>query len=201
VRHTWFRREANPFLYPRRTSSLLILLVLVLTSSNAKSLRGEPLPPQNAQESPEKVSPQQGELLFSGQIHFQNGGPACSACHSIAGLPFPHGGTLGPDLTHEYEKLGPEGTDVALKTLFFPTMAPLYDPHPLTVAEQADMKALFEEAASRPPARDITPFAGVIALFGCVGLILITWGVWRDRLQGVRRPLVAKSRRGGAILS
>ncbi|MGH9739034.1 MAG: hypothetical protein ACRD4X_10665 [Candidatus Acidiferrales bacterium] len=180
---------------------LIVSAMLVLTSGNQKGLRGEPLPTQSAQEFSPQVSPQRGELLFSGQIHFQNGGPACSACHSIAGLPFPNGGTLGPNLTHEYEKLGPEGTDIALKTLFFPTMVALYDPHPLTVMDQADLKAFLKQASSQPPSRDITPLAGVIALCGCAGLIVITWGVWRDRLQGVRRTLVAKARSRGVIPS
>ena len=40
-----------------------------------------------------------GRALFLGTVRFHNGGPACSACHSVAGLPFPEGGTMGPDFT------------------------------------------------------------------------------------------------------
>lgn len=191
-----------PLLQPRRTSFWLILsTMLVLTGSNPRSLHGEPLPPQPVHEVPPQPSPQRGELLFSGRIHFQNGGPACSACHSIAGLPFPNGGTLGPNLTHTYEKLGSEGMNSALETLFFPTMVPLYDPHPLTVTEQADLKAFLKQASSEPPSRDITPLAGVIALFGFAVLILITWAVWRNRLPNVRRTLVARAMSKGEIPS
>src|SRR5512138_299683 len=62
--------------------------------------QSQQLPPGN---------PTTGKQLFSGERRFQNGGPACAACHSIAGLPFPNGGVIGPDLTGEYTKLGPEG--------------------------------------------------------------------------------------------
>lgn len=78
-------------------------------------------------------------------------------------------------------------------------MAPLYDPHPLTVTEQADLKAFLKQASSEPPSRDITPFAGVIALFGFAVLILITWAVWRDRLRNVRRTLVERAMSKGEI--
>ena len=145
-----------------------------------------------------EASWQRGAKLFTGQITFQNGGPACSSCHSVAGLPFPNGGTLGPNLTHEYNKLGPEGMNAALKTLYFPAMVSLYDPHPLTMPEQADLKAFFEAVNSQPSPPNITPLLGLIALAGFVVLIVITWIVWRNRLQGVRRKLVETARRQGA---
>ena len=67
-----------------------------------------------------------GRTLFLGTVRFKNGGPACSACHSVASLPFPRGGTMGPDLTKAYSKLGPQGLNSALETLFFPAMTPLF---------------------------------------------------------------------------
>jgi mono/diheme cytochrome c family protein len=155
-------------------------------------------PAEQTAESIEQGSPLRGEQFFTGKMHFQNGGPACSACHRVSGLLFLSGGTLGPDLTRTYSKLGSEGLDTALHTLFFPTMAPLYDPHPLTVSEQADLKAFFKQANSRPMTNDLTLVAAAIALIGFAILIFITWALWRDRLQGVRRTLVkaATSREG-----
>ena len=67
-----------------------------------------------------------GEALFIGRARFRNEAPACVSCHSIAGLSFPYGGTLGPDLTHTYTKLGQRGTETAMQTLYFPVMAPIY---------------------------------------------------------------------------
>lgn len=138
-----------------------------------------------------------GEALFAGQVPFRNGGPPCASCHSVAGLPFPNGGTLGPNLTHESAKLGPEGMDVALETLYFPAMVPLYDSHPLTVGEQADLKAFIESAGTQAPSPNLTPLIALIALAGLTVLIVITWALWRDRLQGVRRKLVASATNRG----
>jgi mono/diheme cytochrome c family protein len=155
-----------------------------------------------AQQSEAKVplgSAVRGEALFAGRVPFQHGGPACAACHSIAGLPFPNGGTLGPNLTHEYKKLGPAGVNSALETLYFPTMVPLYDLHPLTVSEQADLKAFLESAGSQVPSRDITLLAASICVVGCGVFMLITWAVWRDRLRSVRARLVSKALRRGEI--
>lgn len=153
------------------------------------------------QESEEKAqgSALRGKQLFTGRISFKNGGPPCSACHDVTGLPFPSGGTLGPDLSQTYSKLGPEGLDTALHTLFFPAMAPLYDPHPLTVSEQADLGAFLKEADSRPAASDRTIAAVAIALAGFVVLMLITWAVWRDRLRSVRRTLVETALGKGSV--
>src|SRR5690242_3713106 len=156
-------------------------------------------PVEQTNESIEEGSPKRGEQFFTGRISFRNGGPPCSACHRVSGLPFPSGGTLGPDLTRTYSKLGSEGLDTALHTLFFPAMAPLYDPHPLTVSEQADLKAFFKESDSRPIANDLTPVAAVIALIGFAVLLFITWALWRDRLQGVRRILVETALRKGDL--
>jgi mono/diheme cytochrome c family protein len=156
-------------------------------------------PVEQTEESIGEGSPQRGEQFFTGRIPFRNGGPPCSACHRVSGLPFPSGGTLGPDLTRTYSKLGSEGLDTALHTLFFPAMAPLYDPHPLTVSEQADLKAFFKEADSRPMTNDLTPFAAGIAVIGFAILMFITWALWRDRLQGVRRTLVETALRKGDV--
>ena len=156
-------------------------------------------PVEQTGESIEEGSPRQGEQFFTGRIPFRNGGPPCSACHLVSGLPFPSGGSLGPDLTRTYSKLGSEGLDTALHTLFFPAMAPLYDPHPLTVSEQADLKAFFKEADTRPMTNDLTPVAAGIAVIGFAILMFITWALWRDRLQSVRRTLVETALRKGDV--
>jgi mono/diheme cytochrome c family protein len=156
-------------------------------------------PAEQPEEKVHQGSAQQGEKLFVGRISFKNGGPPCSACHIVAGLPFPGGGTLGPELTHTFSKLGSEGLDTALHTLFFPAMAPLYDPHLLTVSEQADLKAFLVEADSRPAATDRTIPAVLIGLAGFGILVLATWAFWRDRLHSVRRTLVETAMRKGSV--
>lgn len=131
-----------------------------------------------------------GEKLFSGRIHLKNGGPACYLCHNIRNLPFPGGGTMGPDLTRVYSRLGTQGLKTALQTKYFPTMAPLYNPHRLTVEEQADLYAFLKTASAEPPSPDTTLAVFIIALVGSVVLILLTGVLWSRRLQGVRRRLV-----------
>ncbi len=140
--------------------------------------------------APAASSPDPGRALFTGQSHMQNGGPPCAACHAISGLRFPNGGMVGPDLSGIYQTLGPQGVDVMLQTLFFPTMKPIYDQRPLTASEQQALKAFLAQAGTTPVAERDTLVLGVLALAGFVVLVLVTWLAWRGRLRGVRAPLV-----------
>lgn len=151
-----------------------------------------PLPPGSAS---------RGEALFSGRIHLQNGGPACKACHSIAGLPFPNGGMLGPNLTGVYKKLGLHGMQVSMKTLFFHVMTPIYDPHPLTLQEQSDLIAFFKEAGTKPPPRWNTQIIALIAFIGFLILLAVSGFLWRNRIKAVRRTLVKRALRQGGVSS
>ena len=134
-----------------------------------------------------------GRALFLGTVRFQNGGPACSACHSVAGLAFPAGGTMGPDLTRGYSKMGPEGLNSALETLFFPAMTPLFRYRPLTLNERRDLAALFESVDRQQPATP-TPAIVAISLAGFFILIAITGVAGRHRVRSVRRALLERTR-------
>ncbi|MGH9449459.1 MAG: c-type cytochrome [Terriglobia bacterium] len=158
-------------------------------------------PPPLSAESLPPGSPGAGEELFAGKVHFRNGGPACASCHSIAGLPFPNGGTLGPDLSGVYHKLGPQGTQTAMQTLYFHVMTAIYDPHPLTVQERADLIAFFKQAATQPKPRWNTQIIVLIGFIGFLILLSITHFVWRDRLKSVRRAMVERATRQGGIHS
>lgn len=156
-------------------------------------------PLEESQAPVSEGSAERGEELFTGQIPFRNSGPPCSGCHTVSGLPFPGGGTLGPNLTRTYSKLGPEGLSTALHTLFFPTMAPLYDRHLLTAPERSDLFAFFKQADSRRVLRDRTAAVAAIALAGFAILLFLTWVLWRDRLRSVRRTLVETARSRGSV--
>lgn len=134
-----------------------------------------------------------GRALFLGTVRFQNGGPACSACHSVSGLAFPEGGTMGPDLTRVYSKMGPEGLNSALETLFFPAMTPLFRYRPLTSNERRDLAALLESADRQQPATR-TPAIAAISLAGFFILIVATGVAGRHRVRSVRRALLERAR-------
>ena len=170
---------------------LAVLLCICSTDGRARSDASEA--------AADSLAAQRGKELFAGDRPLQNGGPACASCHSIAGLAFPNGGTLAPDLTQEYAKLGPQGIDVALETLFFPTMTPIYDTHSLTREERSELGMFLEQASTKPPPHGITPVIVLIPICGGIVLLAITAFVWRNRLRGVRKQLVASARaRGGA---
>lgn len=132
-----------------------------------------------------------GRELFTGTLHLQNGAPECMACHTVAGVGSLGGGTLGPDLTHVYQRFGEVGLASALNAIPFPTMQAVFQPKPLAPSEQADLLAFFAEANQRnvPQAASTWNFAWA----GLVGVIVLTgashW-IWRRRLEGVRKRLV-----------
>jgi mono/diheme cytochrome c family protein len=142
-----------------------------------------PAPP-----TPEAIAA--GEALFTGRVRMQNGGPACITCHTAAGVPFPYGGTMGPDLTREYSKLGPLGVTVALKTLGFPAMTPVFQNRPLTVTEQQELAAFFQSIYLRRPPASPTRAIGLASLAVLAGLLLGTRLVVRlRRVRPVRQRL------------
>lgn len=188
-----------------QTSARLLRELVLFSVSSAALLAGSasraPAQTQTVPQSPSHPasipgemlpagSPDVGKALFTGKVHFHNGGPACASCHSIAGLPFPNGGTLGPDLTGVYQKLGPHGMQTAMKTLYFHVMTAIYDPHPLTLSERADLVAFFEQAATRPKPRLNTQIVALIAFAGFLILVGITHFLWRDRLKSVRVDII-----------
>ncbi len=180
------------------TGGFAVLLACVTSPAlaQAQTAPQSSSPPASLETLP-TGSPQVGKELFAGKLRFENGGPPCASCHSIAGLPFPNGGTLGPDLTGVYHKLGPHGLRVATKTLYFHVMTAIYDPHPLTLSERADLVAFFEQAAAQPKPRLNTQIVALIAFIGFLILLSITHFVWRDRLKSVRRRMIERALREG----
>lgn len=142
----------------------------------------------------------QGEALFTGNTRLHNGGPACISCHNIAGVPFPGGGTLGPDLTEAYRKLGPAGTQSAMQTLYFRVMTPIYAAHPLLPAEQADLLTFLQQAESRPSFPETIPIVLLAAVILGAVFVALTGLLWRDRVKSVRRTLVRRATREEARL-
>jgi len=141
--------------------------------------------------------PQRGAKLFTGIISLQKGGAPCLACHTVSGVAPLGGGSLGPELTGIYGRLGEVGLTSLLATLPFPTMRPIFQTRPLTQTEQGDLTALFRVAAGRQPV-DALPRITALALSGSVLFLLLVGAIWRKRLKSVRRALVtAMTETGG----
>lgn len=146
-----------------------------------------------AQAQPLEGAAARGRNLFTGQSKFQNGGPACIACHSTAGIGFPNGGTLGPNLSNLYSKLGPVGARAVFETLFFPTMVPIYSKHPLVPAEQDDLLAFFQATANTPKPPQSTGAVLAAAVVGAIIFLFLTTFFWRKRVLGVRERMVKRT--------
>lgn len=143
--------------------------------------------------------PSIGKALFVGERRFENGGPPCMGCHSVAGIGALGGGALGPDLTPAYHKYGGDaGLASFLAGAPTATMNAVWSRQPLNESEQADLLAFLKQASVS--GRPIEALGRLAAL--AVGGTLILLGVaqlrWRKRLIAVRRPLVDRMRRGRA---
>lgn len=150
--------------------------------------------------SPQQGLPDAGRNLFTGTVHFKNGGPACIACHNVAGLGFPGGGSMGPDLTGAYSKLGPDGLNSALETLYFPAMTPLFAYRPLTPDERRNLAAYFQGVNGQQSGAPTTAI-GAIALVGLLILIAATGLAGRGRVRSVRKALLERVRLQAGIHS
>ena len=139
---------------------------------------------------------ERGKELFKGGDRLAAGGPACLSCHAIAGVGALGGGQIGPDLTGAYAKYGgAQGLGSALTSLAaFPTMAPIFSRNRLTAGEQADLIAFLKTAPDLQRSGDA---AGKLIGFSIAGVALLgvfAMALWRRRLNGVRKPLVNRSR-------
>ncbi|HEX9024176.1 MAG TPA: c-type cytochrome [Geobacteraceae bacterium] len=150
-----------------------------------------PAPAQRPEAAAARGNPRDGERLFRGLLLTENNGPACMSCHSISGAALLGGGTLGPDLTHTYSKFGDAGTSALLASLSFPVMRPIYQDHPLTPKERADMKSFFKEIDNRKPV-DKTPDVAAITIVLFLIFLVLIGVIWRNRLRAVRESLVEK---------
>lgn len=100
---------------------------------------------------------------------------------------------MGPDLTGAYTKLGPDGLNSALETLYFPAMTPLFAYRPLTPDERRDLAAFLQSISGQQPETN-TPAIGGIALAGLFILVAATGIAGRRRLRSVRKSLLARAR-------
>lgn len=133
--------------------------------------------------------PVKGGSLFTGGARLQNGAPPCMSCHSVADVGALGGGTLGPDLTKVYTRLGDNGLASSLKNLPFPLMQSVFADKPLTENEASDLYAYFIQV-DQAQALPVSDKFVLIGLVGFIVLILFGLLIWRKRLTQVRTPLL-----------
>jgi len=119
-----------------------------------------------------------GRRLFEGSEPLTHGGAACIGCHDVRGLGVAGGGTLGPNLTFAFARMGEKGMRPALAKLDGPMMGALYAQAPLTEEEQYALKAYLAEVSrdgSRPRADRDFVYLGVVGLLAALGFIGIAF--------------------------
>lgn len=152
-------------------------LALAFLAAVATATATAPLPAEAdaGPAAPRAVSAATGRDLFLGARPFQNGGAPCGACHAVGGEGLAFAGSLGPELSTGLASMDDASLDGLLETLPFPTMAPIYEGHPLTPAERADLAAFLRATAGAGAPREGNAFVpwGVAAgalLFLALGL-------------------------------
>lgn len=132
-----------------------------------------------------------GQSLFEGSSRFENGGAACVGCHTAGEVGNFGGPGLGPDLTDVFDELGGDvGLAAWLERPPSQTMAPIFDDHPLTEGEIADVVAFLGEAPEQEKASSPVDW---LTIGGLVGLVVLIGGMaiaWR----GMRQTYVERLR-------
>jgi len=137
----------------------------------------------------------QGKEIVLGAQPLANGGPACIACHTLSDLGSLGGGRLGPDLSDTFEKMGGrEGLTAWLASPATPVMQSIFKTRPLKQEELLPVVAYLgsvskpKENANGSSSERLNFF--LMGLGGSmIGLVVLD-GLWRNRFNAVRRPLV-----------
>lgn len=134
-----------------------------------------------------------GKAYFVGDKRFENGGPQCMSCHSVAGLGALGGGNLGPDLTTS----GFVQSDAAFAAFMGApstvTMGAIWANTPLSAQEQADLYAFLSKATVTQRAPSALMQIAALAIVGAAAWIALAQVYWRKRLRGVRKPMIERT--------
>ena len=114
-----------------------------------------------------------GKAYFVGDKRFENGGPQCMSCHSVAGLGALGGGNLGPDLTTS----GFVQSDAAFAAFMGApstvTMGAIWANTPLSAQEQADLYAFLSKATVTQRAPSALMQIAALAIVGAAAWIAL----------------------------
>jgi hypothetical protein len=111
------------------------------------------------------------------------------ACHGVAAIGALGGGTMGPDLTRVYTKLG---AALIVWPTTMPAMRPIYAGAPLTNQEQADLLTFLKGEAAQQRTSLLGAWLVGLASVGAFLLLLGAHLTWRRRLRDVRKALLRR---------
>lgn len=107
-----------------------------------------------------------GASLFSGEVIFENGGSACSSCHSVKDERIFSGGTLAKNLTETWDMMGSSGVAAIVRSSPFPVMNQAYHNRPITDEEVIDLTAYLKSVSKERYYQRSADFSLAFALFG-----------------------------------
>lgn len=178
----------------------------ILAHIAAQSGNSDPFATKTAikpwEERPKPISggeipdPAIGKELFLGRKSLENGAPACITCHKNTEIGSLGGGTLGPDLTKVHSRYGGDiGLKSVLQTTPFVTMQGVFLKQPLSEPEAVHLNAYFASTDSieEQPVNLWFIIIGIgIGFLGFVVCYILIHLIWKERLTGVRIPLVGR---------
>ncbi|MCC6271047.1 MAG: cytochrome c [Microbacteriaceae bacterium] len=173
---------------------MLISFLMFLLFGCGQNSQHEPPQPASVQAIAEG-NVENGRKLFMGYKHFENEGPPCMGCHNLGDYGILGGGALGPDLTN----VSSERSDIELASVLSnnrwtksPVMEPIYNQHPLTESEQADLIAFMKSSAGEPQADKEWLVLG-ISILATIGAAIVIGFVYRNRLRRIRATMVEEA--------
>jgi len=140
---------------------------------------------------------ERGHDLYSGERALAGGGPACVACHRVAGTGTSGGGALGPDLTEVRRRLGgTRGLAAWLSNPPTPMMRAVYGQRPLDAPDARALAAFLGEPAGAGTGAARSPTLAFVAIgaAGLLAVLALMGAAWSGRFRSVRRPMVSAAR-------
>jgi mono/diheme cytochrome c family protein len=131
----------------------------------------------------DKGDARKGSDLFFGRTAFRKGGPSCVACHGAGTW----GGSLGPDLSRTFTKMGEAALISACEKTQFRLMDAAYRKHPVSRQEAIHLTKFLEEASRARSAGDKGPWTVMAWAWVLTLLSLGAIAVYYRRKPGGRR--------------